>query len=172
MSNEFPAKVSDVFDPSRWRTVSGFDDFQDLTYHRQVERSDDGTVVRDLPTVRIAFNRPEVRNAFRPGTVDELYRAMDHARMTPDVATVLLTGNGPSPKDGGHSFCSGGDQRIRGRDGYRYADGETQETIDPALGDGPVRGFHLRSLHRGRTGADGQHPFHVAGPHAAAAPAG
>jgi naphthoate synthase len=64
--------------------------------------------------------------------VDELYRALDHARMTPDVATVLLTGNGPSPRDGGHSFCSGGDQRIRGRDGYRYADGETQETIDPA----------------------------------------
>jgi naphthoate synthase len=112
--------------------VSGFDDFQDMTYHRQVERSEDGTTVRDLPTVRIAFDRPEVRNAFRPGTVDELYRAMDHARMTPDVATVLLTGNGPSAKDGGHSFCSGGDQRIRGRDGYRYAEGDTQETIDPA----------------------------------------
>jgi naphthoate synthase len=130
-----PAKVSDVFDPTRWREVSGFD-FQDLTYHRQVERDADGRVLRDLPTVRIAFNRPEVRNAFRPGTVDELYRAMDHARMTPDVATVLLTGNGPSAKDGGHSFCSGGDQRIRGRDGYRYViqgtDGETQETIDPA----------------------------------------
>ncbi|MET4094003.1 1,4-dihydroxy-2-naphthoyl-CoA synthase [Arthrobacter sp. UYCu712] len=136
MSNEIPAKVSDVFDPTRWRTVSGFGDFQDMTYHRQVERSEDGTVVRDLPTVRIAFDRPEVRNAFRPGTVDELYRAMDHARMTPDVATVLLTGNGPSAKDGGHSFCSGGDQRIRGRDGYRYVvqntDGETTETIDPA----------------------------------------
>ncbi|MEO5992729.1 MAG: enoyl-CoA hydratase-related protein, partial [Arthrobacter sp.] len=132
MSNQIPAKVSDVFDPTRWRTVSGFDDFQDMTYHRQVERSADGAVVRDLPTVRIAFNRPEVRNAFRPGTVDELYRAMDHARMSPDVATVLLTGNGPSAKDGGHSFCSGGDQRIRGRDGYRYADGETTETIDPA----------------------------------------
>ncbi len=131
MSNQIPVAVSDVFDPTRWRTVSGFDDFQDMTYHRQVERSEDGTT-RDLPTVRIAFNRPEVRNAFRPGTVDELYRALDHARMTPDVATVLLTGNGPSPKDGGHSFCSGGDQRIRGRDGYRYADGETQETIDPA----------------------------------------
>ena len=132
MSNQLPAKVSDIFDPSRWRAVSGFDDFQDMTYHRQVERNADGTVLRDLPTVRIAFDRPEVRNAFRPGTVDELYRAMDHARMTPDVATVLLTGNGPSAKDGGHSFCSGGDQRIRGRDGYRYADGETTETIDPA----------------------------------------
>jgi naphthoate synthase len=137
VSNQIPSPVSDVFDPTRWRVVSGFEDFQDMTYHRQVERDSDGGWVRDLPTVRIAFNRPEVRNAFRPGTVDELYRAMDHARMTPDVATVLLTGNGPSPKDGGHSFCSGGDQRIRGRDGYRYvventADGETQETIDPA----------------------------------------
>jgi naphthoate synthase len=136
VNNEIPAQVSDVFDPTRWRAVSGFDDFQDMTYHRQVERSADGSYVRDLPTVRIAFDRPEVRNAFRPGTVDELYRAMDHARMTPDVATVLLTGNGPSPKDGGHSFCSGGDQRIRGRDGYRYVvqntEGETQETIDPA----------------------------------------
>jgi len=131
VNNQLPAKVSDIFDPSRWRTVSGFDDFKDMTYHRQVERSTDGTV-KDLPTVRIAFNRPEVRNAFRPGTVDELYRAMDHARMSPDVATVLLTGNGPSEKDGGHSFCSGGDQRIRGRDGYRYAEGDTQETIDPA----------------------------------------
>jgi naphthoate synthase len=137
VSNQIPASVSDVFDPTRWRVVSGFGDFQDMTYHRQVERDADGGWVRDLPTVRIAFNRPEVRNAFRPGTVDELYRAMDHARMSPDVATVLLTGNGPSPKDGGHSFCSGGDQRIRGRDGYRYvvqdeANGEARESIDPA----------------------------------------
>lgn len=126
-----PAKVSDVFDPTAWRVVEGFD-FQDITYHRQVERDASGAVVRDLGAVRIAFNRPEVRNAFRPGTVDELYRALDHARMTGDVGTVILTGNGPSSKDGGHSFCSGGDQRIRGRDGYRYAAGETRETIDPA----------------------------------------
>nr|WP_275435801.1 1,4-dihydroxy-2-naphthoyl-CoA synthase [Pseudoglutamicibacter albus] len=126
-----PEKVSDVFDPNAWRVVEGFD-FQDITYHRQVERDAKGGIVRDLGAVRIAFDRPEVRNAFRPGTVDELYRALDHARMTGDVGTVLLTGNGPSPKDGGHSFCSGGDQRIRGRDGYRYAAGETRETIDPA----------------------------------------
>lgn len=126
-----PEKVSDVFDPTAWRVVEGFD-FQDITYHRQVERDASGAVVRDLGAVRIAFDRPEVRNAFRPGTVDELYRALDHARMTGDVGTVILTGNGPSPKDGGHSFCSGGDQRIRGRDGYRYAAGETRETIDPA----------------------------------------
>ena len=129
--DRLPEQVSDIFDPTRWRVVEGFD-FEDLTYHRQVERDADGRWVRDLPTVRIAFDRPEVRNAFRPGTVDELYRALDHARMTPDVGTVLLTGNGPSPKDGGHAFCSGGDQRIRGRDGYRYAEGETAETIDPA----------------------------------------
>ena len=129
--DRLPEQVSDIFEPTRWRVVEGFD-FEDLTYHRQVERDADGRWVRDLPTVRIAFDRPEVRNAFRPGTVDELYRALDHARMTPDVGTVLLTGNGPSPKDGGHAFCSGGDQRIRGRDGYRYAEGETAETIDPA----------------------------------------
>ena len=131
MSTSLPAPVSDTFDPQRWRLVSGFD-FEDITYHRQVERDAEGNIVRDLGAVRIAFDRPEVRNAFRPQTVDELYRAMDHARMTPDVGTVLLTGNGPSPKDGGYAFCSGGDQRIRGRDGYRYAEGETGETIDPA----------------------------------------
>ena len=82
--------------------------------------------------MRVAFNRPEVRNAFRPRTVDELYRALDHARQTTDVGCVILTGNGPSPKDGGWAFCSGGDQRIRGKDGYQYAAGETKDTIDPA----------------------------------------
>jgi naphthoate synthase len=64
--------------------------------------------------------------------VDELYQALDHARMTPDVGCVLLTGNGPSPRDGGWAFCSGGDQRIRGRSGYQYASGETADTVDPA----------------------------------------
>jgi naphthoate synthase len=112
------------FVPSLWRAVEGFE-FTDITYHRHV-RSD-----RDQPTVRIAFDRPEVRNAFRPQTVDELYRALDHARMSPDVGCVLLTGNGPSPRDGGWAFCAGGDQRIRGRDGYRYATGADQ-AVDPA----------------------------------------
>ncbi len=116
--------VSELFDPAVWRAVKGFD-LTDITYHRHVV---DGV---DQGTVRIAFNRPEVRNAFRPHTVDELYRALDHARMTPDVGCVLLTGNGPSPKDGGWAFCSGGDQRIRGRDGYRYAS-DDGETVDPA----------------------------------------
>jgi naphthoate synthase len=111
--------ISPLFDPTAWTEVPGFT-FTDITYHRAKEHG----------TVRIAFNRPEVRNAFRPHTVDELYSALDHARMSTDVGCVLLTGNGPSPKDGGWAFCSGGDQRIRGRDGYKYAEGETEETID------------------------------------------
>ncbi|GCD21182.1 1,4-dihydroxy-2-naphthoyl-CoA synthase [Cellulomonas algicola] len=132
-----PAPVSTTFDPRRWRTVDGFEDLTDLTYHRGYARPDDaqraaGATGRDLPVVRVAFDRPEVRNAFRPHTVDELYRVLDHARTTSSVGTVLLTGNGPSPRDGGWAFCSGGDQRIRGRDGYRYADGDTAEAVDPA----------------------------------------
>ena len=115
------SKVSDIFDPTAWRQVPGFD-FTDITYHRSVEHG----------TVRVAFNRPEIRNAFRPHTVDELFSALEHARQSTDVGCVLLTGNGPSAKDGGWAFCSGGDQRIRGRDGYRYADGETAESINPA----------------------------------------
>src|SRR5262245_30280269 len=104
--------VSELFDPAAWRPVPGFEDLTDLTYHRAVEHG----------TVRIAFHRPEVRNAFRPHTVDELLRVLDHARTSSDVGCVLLTGNGPSPKDGGWAFCSGGDQRIRGRSGYQYDD--------------------------------------------------
>ena len=113
--------VSQIFDSESWDVISEFG-FEDITYHR----------AKDQGTVRIAFNRPEVRNAFRPKTVDELYRALDHARMSTDIGCILLTGNGPSQKDGGWAFCSGGDQRIRGKDGYRYAEGETSETIDPS----------------------------------------
>jgi naphthoate synthase len=127
---ENPEQVSQTFDPQRWRTVTGFEGLTDVTYHRGVDRQ----AARDLPVVRVAFHRPEVRNAFRPHTVDELYTVLDHARQTSDVGTVLLTGNGPSPKDGVWAFCSGGDQRIRSRDGYRYAEGETAEGIDPARG--------------------------------------
>lgn len=120
------ATVSELFDATQWREVPGFGSLQDITYHRHTAEGRDGGVVR------VAFDRPEVRNAFRPGTVDELYRVLDHARMSPDVGCVLLTGNGPSPKDGGWAFCSGGDQRIRGRAGYQYASGETAESVDPA----------------------------------------
>jgi naphthoate synthase len=104
---------SATFDASRWEAVPGFS-FSDISYHR----------AKGQGTVRIAFSRPEVRNAFRPKTVDELFTALDHARQTSDVGTVLLTGNGPSPKDGGWAFCSGGDQRIRGKVGYQYQEGE------------------------------------------------
>ncbi len=114
--------VSEIFDPSAWKEVPGFEDLTDLTYHRAVDHG----------TVRIAFDRPEVRNAFRPHTVDELLRVLEHARTSSDVGCVLLTGNGPSPKDGGWAFCSGGDQRIRGRAGYQYASGDTSESVDKA----------------------------------------
>jgi naphthoate synthase len=125
--------VSALFDAAAWRPVEGFE-FTDITYHRAV----------DVGAVRIAFDRPDVRNAFRPHTVDELYRALDHARQASDVGCVLFTGNGPSPRDGGWAFCSGGDQRIRGRDGYRYAEGETNETIDPAR----TGRLHIMEVHR------------------------
>lgn len=111
--------ISPLFDPEQWESVPGFE-FTDITYHR----------ARHQGTVRIAFHRPEVRNAFRPHTVDELYQALEHARQWSDVGCVLLTGNGPSPKDGGWAFCSGGDQRIRGKDGYQYQ-GQSG-ALDPA----------------------------------------
>ncbi len=113
--------ISALFDESAWDEVPGFD-FSDVTYHKAIEHG----------VVRIAFDRPEVRNAFRPHTVDELFTALDHARQTTNIGCVLLTGNGPSPKDGGWAFCSGGDQRIRGRDGYKYAAGDDDDTVDPA----------------------------------------
>jgi naphthoate synthase len=113
--------VSDIFDATQWDDVPQFH-FTDITYHRAKAHG----------TVRIAFNRPEVRNAFRPHTVDELFTALDHARQSSDVGCVLLTGNGPSPKDGGWAYCSGGDQRIRGKDGYHYVEGNDIADRDPA----------------------------------------
>ncbi|MGL5863793.1 MAG: 1,4-dihydroxy-2-naphthoyl-CoA synthase [Phycicoccus sp.] len=122
--------VSETFDPHAWDDVAGFDDLTDITYHRS----------RELGCVRVAFDRPEVLNAFRPHTVDELHRVLDHARRTPDVGVVLLTGNGPGPADTGSAgkwaFCTGGDQRIRGRSGYQYA-------ADPG-GDATSSGVDVR----------------------------
>ncbi|QGG95716.1 1,4-dihydroxy-2-naphthoyl-CoA synthase [Actinomarinicola tropica] len=123
--------VSEIFDPEVWSPVEGFA-FTDITYHR----------ARAHGTVRIAFDRPEVRNAFRPHTVDELYTALDHARQTPDVGCVLLTGNGPSPKDGGWAFCSGGDQRVRGKAGYQYTDD------DPAPNRASAGRLHILEVQR------------------------
>ena len=116
--------VSEIFDEGYWATVPGFEHLTDVTYH----------LARDGHTARVAFNRPEVRNAFRPHTVDELAHVLDHVRVNPSVGVVLLTGNGPSPKDGGWAFCSGGDQRVRGADGYKYASGDTTDTVDAARG--------------------------------------
>ncbi|ERK72885.1 1,4-dihydroxy-2-naphthoyl-CoA synthase [Leifsonia aquatica] len=116
------AAISEIFDPTQWVEAPGFGGLTDITYHHD----DSGRIAR------VAFNRPEVRNAFRPHTVDELYAALEDARTNSRIGVVLLTGNGPSPKDGGWAFCSGGDQRIRGRDGYKYAEGETAAGIDAA----------------------------------------
>ncbi|MWG36824.1 1,4-dihydroxy-2-naphthoyl-CoA synthase [Halomarina oriensis] len=127
--------VSAIFDPDRWDPVEGFD-FRDVTYHR----------AREQGTVRIAFDRPDVRNAFRPRTVDELATALDHAKRQTDVGCVLLTGNGPSSKDGGWAFSSGGDQRIRGPDGYQYE--EDEERADQPSGE--------RSEPRGRASSTGR----------------
>ncbi len=113
---------SSIFDPKRWAAVEGFN-FKDVTFHRALDQG----------TVRIAINRPECRNAFRPQTVDELATALEHTRFMTDVGCVLITGEGPSPKDGGWAFCSGGDQRVRGKDGYKY-EGETLASDPKGLG--------------------------------------
>lgn len=128
------ATVSDTFDPSAWQEVAGFESLTDLTYHR----------AREHGTVRIAFDRPDILNAFRPHTVDELLLTLEHARTSADVGCVLITGNGPSPKNGKHSFCTGGDQRIRGKVGYQYEeDGHTEEAAPP----NPIDKARLGRLH-------------------------
>ena len=131
-----PDSPSELFDPSAWDEVPGFD-LTDVTYHR----------ARGLGAVRVAFDRPDVLNAFRPHTVDELFRVLDHARQSPDVGVVLLTGNGPSGK-GQWSFCSGGDQRIRGRSGYQYAEGETADTVDQARVKAAGGRLHILEVQR------------------------
>lgn len=137
------AFVSDLFDPAEWELAPGAEHYTDITAH----------VSRDGGVARIAFHRPEVRNAFRPHTVDELYRALDIARQDARIGAVLLTGNGPSPKDGGWAFCSGGDQRIRGRDGYKYAStgSATQGGGSATQGEGaapPVGRLHILEVQR------------------------
>ena len=116
--------VSELFDESEWMPAPGSEAYTDITAH----------VSRDGRIARIAFDRPEVRNAFRPHSVDELYRALDIARQDARIGVVLLTGNGPSPKDGGWAFCSGGDQRIRGRDGYKYEGGDSSSGSEEGSG--------------------------------------
>jgi naphthoate synthase len=129
--------ISEIFNPKLWMEVPGFK-FQDITYHRALDQG----------TVRIAINRPEVRNAFRPQTVDELYFALDHARVSADVGVVLLTGNGPSPKDAGWAFCSGGDQRIRGKDGYKYEGFDNNGTGNSKVDLGRLGRLHILEVQR------------------------
>ncbi|MGK0716170.1 1,4-dihydroxy-2-naphthoyl-CoA synthase [Leucobacter sp. W1153] len=137
MSEQASQKVSDIFDPSEWEVAPGAEHYTDITAH----------LSRDGRISRVAFDRPEVRNAFRPHTVDELFDALDRVRMNPRVGVVLLTGNGPSPKDGGWAFCSGGDQRIRGRDGYKYAsEGAEGEAAQTAAGSDRARAGRLHIL--------------------------
>jgi naphthoate synthase len=130
--------ISDLFDEAVWRDVPGFEGLDDVTYHLAVS----GRIAR------VAFNRPEVRNAFRPRTVDQLAAALDDARQNPRVGVVLLTGNGPSPKDGGWAFSSGGDQRIRGRDGYRYDDAGLDTPAGPTRPPGPTGRLHILEVQR------------------------
>jgi len=131
-------QVSELFDPAEWELAPGAEGYTDLTSH----------LSRDGRIARIAFDRPEVRNAFRPRTVDELYDALERARVDPRVGVVLLTGNGPSPKDGGRAFCSGGDQRIRGRDGYKYSDDETGVSSEASARAGRLHILEVQRLIR------------------------
>jgi len=91
-----------------WKTTK---EYKDITYKKR------------NGVIRIAFNRPEVRNAFRPNTVFELLDAFHCAKEDREVGVILFSGEGPSPKDGGWAFCSGGDQRVRGKTGYQGGDG-------------------------------------------------
>jgi naphthoate synthase len=132
--------VSQIFDPEAWDDVPGFADLTDLTYHR----------ARAHGTVRIAFDRPDVLNAFRPHTVDELLHVLEHARSSSDVGCVLLTGNGPSVKNGKWAFCTGGDQRIRGKAGYQYekVDGGTAGDASPAVDRARLGRLHILECQR------------------------
>jgi naphthoate synthase len=98
----------------QWTTIKTY---QDITY-----RYANGVA-------RIAFNRPEVRNAFRPKTVSELLDALIHAHESQEIGVVLISGEGPSSKDGGWAFCSGGDQRVRSTTGYKGEDGVNRFNI-------------------------------------------
>ncbi len=167
--------MSEIFDPEAWDAVPGFE-LTDITYHRR--RPVPGRPAPESGVVRVAFDRPEVLNAFRPHTVDELYRALDHARSTPDVGVVLITGNGPSAKDGKWAFCSGGDQRIRGRSGYQYATAAdadaTSAGVDTARAQAHGGRLHILEVQRlirtmpkiviavvGGWAAGGGHSLHV-----------
>ncbi|HKK08560.1 MAG TPA: enoyl-CoA hydratase-related protein, partial [Gemmatimonadota bacterium] len=96
-----------------WKSEAEWEEvkpFEDITYHKW------------QGIARIAFDRPEVRNAFRPDTLFELQEAFQDAHQDPEIGVILFTGNGPA-EDGGWAFCSGGDQKVRGDSGYVGSDG-------------------------------------------------
>lgn len=100
--------------PINWTTIK---EYEDITF-----KYCDGVA-------RIAFNRPEVRNAFRPKTVSEMLEALFIAHESQDIGVILISGEGPSAKDGGWAFCSGGDQRVRSSTGYKGEDGVNRFNI-------------------------------------------
>ncbi len=97
-----------------WKTIKNYEDIT-FKYREGV--------------ARIAFNRPEVRNAFRPKTVDEILDALIICHESQEIGVVLISGEGPSKKDGGWAFCSGGDQRVRSTTGYKGLDGVNKFNI-------------------------------------------
>lgn len=86
-----------------WQTIKTYQDIL-------LETTEDGIA-------KITINRPEVRNAFRPETIMEMEDAFNVCRNDASVGVIILTGAGP------HAFCSGGDQRVRGQEGYVGQDG-------------------------------------------------
>ncbi len=106
--------ISPIFNDNAWSEIKGYS-FKDITLHK----------ANSTGAVRIAFNRPDMRNAFRPLTVDELLTAFEWAHRQNDVGAIILTGNGPSSKDGVYSFSAGGDQNVRGKTGYEYDEEES-----------------------------------------------
>src|SRR5699024_9485532 len=100
--------------PVQWKKV---DEYSDITFKKA------------NGIARIAINRPEIRNAFRPETLFQLYEAFLNVREDKNIGVVLLTGEGPSPKDGGWAFCSGGDQSVRGNGGYKDEKGTARLNV-------------------------------------------
>src|SRR5689334_9137155 len=113
--------------PTSWSPAgpSSTDAFTDIRY----EHSD----APDEGIAKITIARPEVRNAFRPRTIVEISRALEHAREDTSIGVIVLTGEGPD------AFCSGGDQRVRGDTGYLSEDAEGNKAA--------VGRFHVTDLH-------------------------
>lgn len=106
--------TEDLMQFANWQVAK---EYEDITYHKA-----EGIA-------RIAFNRPDVRNAFRPKTIDEMTEAVLDAWHDSSIGVVWITANGPSSKDGVWSFCAGGDQKVRGEAGYVGDDGRARLNV-------------------------------------------